>query len=345
MKCGACGNDIKQGEQFCSNCGAPVTANTAQPQTQVQPAMVPDASAAPAPPPMPVVTPAQSPAAPTAPTGFGAQPAAVPALQQQNVPAQPQAGYQPVQPGAVAPVAGSSDGRGKAIAALVLGVLGCIAWLIPIIGLVFGVLALVFGTTSFHSTKRKLAIAGTVLGAITIALSIFGFVLNVQEKKTSTGDFSQTTTKTTSNTANTTIATKPLSTPCYDVDVPEAATVTQTEGSCTVKVMNLIRGEVVMIKVVNNNAITASSLSRAAQDDITDALKSVSGGTITSQSSVSFSGSPAYHFAFSASDASVGVVDYVYKKTSQGNIVIVFHSTRESSKLNDFNIESTWEWK
>jgi MFS family permease len=61
-----------------------------------------------------------------------------------------------------------------------MGIIGLIAWLIPLIGMILGVLSLVFGTMSTRSSHRNLAIAGIVLGSITIALSLFGFVLNVQ---------------------------------------------------------------------------------------------------------------------------------------------------------------------
>jgi len=148
MKCPKCGQDIPDGAQFCGNCGQSVTtyAQPVQPQTATMP---------------------QQPVQQSAPAGT------MPPQQQP----QPASGFQPVQStlmGTDVP----TKGRGKAIAALVLGIVGLVAWLIPIIGFIFGVLAVIFGSISTKASKG-MAIAGIIMGSITILLSLASFGYNI----------------------------------------------------------------------------------------------------------------------------------------------------------------------
>jgi RsiW-degrading membrane proteinase PrsW (M82 family) len=63
--------------------------------------------------------------------------------------------------------------NGLAIAGFVLGVLGCLAWLLSLVGTIIGVLALVFGIKGLHSRHRGLAITSIVLSLLVIPLSLF----------------------------------------------------------------------------------------------------------------------------------------------------------------------------
>lgn len=343
MKCSHCGNDLKPGEQFCRSCGNPVSPAPAAPPAGPEVlTATPAVAAAPVP---AVGTPPPMPSVATQPSTPIASPAPA-AVQSTVVATQPAAMPQATYPNPAMPVnAVQKDGRSKAIAALVLGVLGLIGWLIPIIGLVLGVLALIFGTTSLSSSKRKLAIAGIVLGVITIGLSIFGIVLNAQDGKNKTSyDNAKTTTNTTTQSSSS-VVTKQIDTPCYSAEIPSAAVVTQTPGSCTISAADSARGEMILVKVISNSTVTAANLSKAAKADIANVVNAIPGGSITEEMATTFSGSPSYQFKLGASDGSGGVADYVYKKTSQGNIVIVFHTNRLSSKLNDFDVEPMWQWK
>jgi MFS family permease len=75
----------------------------------------------------------------------------------------------------------SQRGGGKAIASLVLGILGLIAWVIPILGLIMGVLAIIFGSLTLKSSRKGFAIAGLILGSIVVLISLFAWVYNVQQ--------------------------------------------------------------------------------------------------------------------------------------------------------------------
>ena len=64
-------------------------------------------------------------------------------------------------------------------AALVLGLFGLIAWCCPIIGVVIGGLALVFGIVSLGKGGGPMAIIGLILGIICLVLSIFNALLGM----------------------------------------------------------------------------------------------------------------------------------------------------------------------
>lgn len=65
-----------------------------------------------------------------------------------------------------------TEGQGLAVASLVLGILAIITCLVWYIGIVLGVLAVVFGAVSIKKRGRKKAIAGIVTGSIGIVLSL-----------------------------------------------------------------------------------------------------------------------------------------------------------------------------
>ena len=76
---------------------------------------------------------------------------------------------QPISPSTVRTV---SDRSGRAVASLVLGIIGLFAWMIPFLGLPIQIIGLVLGIQARASTKRGLAIAGITLSIIGIVLSV-----------------------------------------------------------------------------------------------------------------------------------------------------------------------------
>ncbi len=62
--------------------------------------------------------------------------------------------------------------QGKPVTALVLGIIGMIAWIIPIIGLPIQITGLVFGIKARNSSKKGIAIAAIVLCIIGLVLTI-----------------------------------------------------------------------------------------------------------------------------------------------------------------------------
>jgi hypothetical protein len=61
---------------------------------------------------------------------------------------------------------------GKATAGLVLGILGMILWLIPILGMPVLITGLVLSVRSLNSTKRSKALAGMILCILGLVLCV-----------------------------------------------------------------------------------------------------------------------------------------------------------------------------
>lgn len=141
MKCPSCGHELSEGALFCGNCGQPI----AQPSV-VQPQVVQSAPIQQ----QPVVT------------------AQVPP-QQPVIPATTQ----------LPPVQDTPQSGKKAVVGFILGLLGFPGSLIPIVGFIMGILAVIFGSGSLKSNRKGLATAGLVLGIIVILLSLISFGINI----------------------------------------------------------------------------------------------------------------------------------------------------------------------
>jgi RNA polymerase subunit RPABC4/transcription elongation factor Spt4 len=66
----------------------------------------------------------------------------------------------------------TKDKKGFAITSLVLGIVGCIAWLLPLLGYPVTILGLIMGVVGYKSSKKGMALAG-------IILSIIGFIATI----------------------------------------------------------------------------------------------------------------------------------------------------------------------
>lgn len=72
---------------------------------------------------------------------------------------------------------GSSSNNSKAIASLVLGLIGMLAWLCPLLGLAVTIPGLALGIMGLKSQQRGLAIGGIVASSIFLLLSLANAVL------------------------------------------------------------------------------------------------------------------------------------------------------------------------
>ncbi len=323
--CPNCHQPVAAGAAFCGNCGF----NLAQ-------AAAPGAPAA-APAPAPGIVPA-----PPAPGVGTPMPAAPPAPGSASVgvvpptPGNPMVGTMPPIPGMPA---APHDASGKAIAALVLGVLGLVGWLVPIIGMILGILAIIFGTTSMHTRRRGLAIAGTIIAVPVILLSLGAWVYNAQQlhKNATTGSSSSQ-----SSVAGT--QTKPVASSCYNTQVPATYTVSQTSGSCTFTASDSASGNEYDVKTISAPSVTADTLPTAAQADAQNVANTVSGSTITSEDSGQFAGKPAYIIQMNEQDGSTITLAYVYDPTSQGNVVIAMHAAAAGQPSDLGVLENSWVW-
>ena len=68
------------------------------------------------------------------------------------------------------------QGGGKAIASLVLGIVGMLGWCIPLCGFPINLVGLILGIMDLKGPKRPLAIWGVVLCSIGLLLSIINAI-------------------------------------------------------------------------------------------------------------------------------------------------------------------------
>lgn len=61
---------------------------------------------------------------------------------------------------------------GIGIVALVMGILGLLAWCIPIVGFPVGIIALVFGIVAINKSNKAMSIAGIVMGVICLIATV-----------------------------------------------------------------------------------------------------------------------------------------------------------------------------
>jgi hypothetical protein len=237
------------------------------------------------------------------------------------------------------PVYVHPDHSGKAITSLVLGVLAIPGCLIPIVGLTFGVVAFIFGTLSYRSVRRKLAIIGMVLAVVAILGSLFLWVRNSQElvRQHNSGE----TVGATSNDSQL----RAMKTPCYNTKLPGDMTITQSSGSCTFLATRNHGTEQEEVKVIQVPSLSMANLQTAAQADAKNVVGAVPGGSITKQGSATFAGSQAYEIEIASTDGSAGTISYIYDSTAQGNLVIVLRTQAYKGASHDLgDIESNWAW-
>jgi len=235
-----------------------------------------------------------------------------------------------------------STNNGKAIASFVLGLVGLIAWLIPIVGLIMGIVGVVLGILGRKSRKKVLSIIGIVLSSIVIILSIFVLIISANAFiKGFKQGLNSSNTNSNSSYSGTYQA---INTSCYKTKIPINLNITQTTGSCTFQATNNITNEVYSVKVINAPSITPTNLESASKLDAQNVVNSVAGSKIKSQQMTTFVGSPAYSVTFVGADNNHAEIDYVYKVTSQGNILVVAHSQNSSSNYDLSIIEKYWSW-
>lgn len=66
--------------------------------------------------------------------------------------------------------------KGMSIASMVLGIVGLIAWCIPIIGGPVGVVGLILGIVGMKKGGKGMAIAGIIMSVITIILAVINAI-------------------------------------------------------------------------------------------------------------------------------------------------------------------------
>ena len=328
MNCQNCHEIIEPGAAFCGNCGYPVQTPAAtpapMPTNAVQPVQVPQTTQTAAAPAV-QLPPAAPPLAPVAVGGpvTSAVPSYALAAPSQHI------------------------GETPALLAVIFGVIGIAGagFLIPIIGLVFGIAGLCMGTVSRRKARRKLAIVGLIVATLAIVAGLAALVWNLEHDKNANQN-----TQTGQNSTSSKAAAK-LATPCYSFNLVDTYNVSNSSGSCDTTVFN---GQsfststnvykIVATKAGTSDPGTFTQVAKQALDaDVQDNLP---GFAITSQGPSSFAGSLAYTVYASNKSQDTAVVETgVLHQTSSGyNVFDVLHAVNGSS-INLQTLEAQWQWK
>lgn len=77
------------------------------------------------------------------------------------------------------PYAVASDAAGKATAALTLGIISCVAWACPLVGLAVSIPGIILGIQSQRLTPSSRARTGVVLSIIGLTLSVVNVIAGI----------------------------------------------------------------------------------------------------------------------------------------------------------------------
>lgn len=233
-------------------------------------------------------------------------------------------------------VQATRDHGWQAIVGFVIAVIGLVAWVIPVAGLVFGLLAMVFGTIAFHSRRRVFARSGIALSIIVLAASLFMWVHSAQ-RLAGTADAQNSSAR----------VLQSVKTDCYSTQVPAVMNITISSTDCTFQAADPTTGERYVVKALQISGLSASNLASAAVPDVANVVQSVAGGKLQDEHSALFAGSVAYQAIVGAPDGSGGSLEYVYRPTSVGNLLIISHSVVHltANSATASVLESNWSWQ
>lgn len=331
MNCQNCHEPLDPGAAFCGNCGFPVQGNQAAP-----------------------------PAAATTPPAQNNQTVGQIWQQDQQMvqtaPPPPALGVPLPTPGAAAAATiptyaktttNQHVGETQALLAVICGIIGIAgaAFLIPIIGLAFGVLGLCMGTLSHHVARRRLAMIGLAFSVLAIAAGFAALAYNQQHLKNTTPN-AQTGQSSTSSTLAST-----LSTPCYSFNLVDQYNVSNSSGSCDATAYNgqsfVSSTDIYKIVAATTDVTAPGSFTEVAKQAIDkDFQTNLPGYSITSQGASSFAGSITYTaYATNPSEDAAVVETVVLHQSSHGeNVFDILHGVNGSS-VNLQALESKWQWK
>lgn len=312
MNCQNCHELIEPGAAFCGNCGYPVQATSPAPNTsaieQVWHRQQPGSA------PLLALT-----------TNGGPPATTVPAYALAS--------------------ASQHAGETSAIVAVICGIIGIAGagFLIPIIGLVFGIAGLCMGTVSRRKARRRLALIGLIIATLAIVAALAGLVWNLEHNKSSTAQTGQSD--------GTSRVLSQLKTPCYSFNLIDTYNVSNSSGSCNTTAFNgqsfTTSTDIYKIVATNTGSTTPGSFTQVAKQAIdSDIQNNLPGFTVTSQGASSFAGSLAYTaYALNKNQDTAVVETGVFHTTASGdNAFVILHGVNGSSTSLQ-SLEAEWRWQ
>jgi len=234
-------------------------------------------------------------------------------------------------------------GETQSLLAIVLGVAGIIgALFMALVGLLLGLVGVVFGTLALNTPRRRLAVIGIVIASLAIIAGLASWAYVVRHDSRLSSHSSQP--------ATTNVASE-LSTPCYSAGFVDRLTISNSSDSCDMSAFN---GETLdastnayKIYANHSNVTDANSfMSLAKQALEKDVATNLPTFTIDSQRVSRFAGSPAYIVSTSDKAHNFAVTEaVVMRKVRTGdNVFVILHANDGKSADLDI-LESQWRWK
>jgi hypothetical protein len=329
--CFNCDQPVEAGAQFCGNCGTAVSPNFVNPEELSQPTPVVEGQLE---------------------TNIGQV--------YDNIPdpdASKQTGYN--QPSMAT---GSPAGIGQipsyaiayphpkqhwAAIALAVGIIGTVGGLlVPVIGVLLGLVGIILCTTSYRKTSKGLKIAALIFSitAMLVGLGVWVFLAAHDPKIHPATTVSQAGTSNGASSLS-------VNTPCYSVTFTAQLNVNNSSGSCA---MNAYNGNALttstdIYKVLSDetSGLTTDNFGAKAKTAVeADIAQNLPGFTITNEGSAFFAGSPAYLVQASQSGSGVSVIEEAVFHNSSGaqdNFFVLVHAENgQIADLNSFN--NSWKW-
>lgn len=221
----------------------------------------------------------------------------------------------------------------KSIIALILGVVGIPAALLPIAGLILGIGGLVLGTTARVKYKHTLNLLAIIFSsiAIVLALGIWVSRVNNQSTNSSTSAYVQKGPFVTVNTA------------CYKVKIDKGMPKFTGKG-CNFDASS--KSEEFAVVALKDDSVNKSNIVQYGSRSLIEGADS-SGGKITNGHVGTFDGSTAYLADYSSTKNNTsGIFAFVIHLTPKGDNIFIIGRAVGGRGLDSFGtLESTWQWK
>jgi hypothetical protein len=227
-------------------------------------------------------------------------------------------------------------GETLAIIGLIISVVGLVLCLfLGIVGLVFGIAGMVLGTISRSKYKHTMSLLAIIFSGLAIALAIGVTVLAAEKVINKT---------TLSSNSGSSTGLASISSPCFTTQIDSGLRSTgKVSGACSMDYAS--RSEEFTIVAEDAPNVTASNFTSIATSELNKAV-SKENGTVTSQQSVTFNGSPAYMVVATLPSEQYGVFEYVIHSTPNGdNVFFIGRVVLGNPSVALGPIEEYWQWK
>jgi hypothetical protein len=236
----------------------------------------------------------------------------------------------------------------KVILALVFGVIGIAgSFLIPLLGIVFGIAAIVLASLHSPAVGKLLRLTAFSVACVAFLCGLAVWVM-IASRNSTLRQQQGNGLVTSSGVSGSQVS---LVTPCYSLGFSDQLTISNQQGSCSMEAYNGTNFndssdvyKVLSTDVTNVTALNFDQLSKLAIEN--DVQNTLTGFVITSEQAGQFAGSQAYFVkAYNAKDDVIAEEAAVFHAGSaKQNYFVLVHATKGDS-IDVSELESQWAWK